>query len=168
MGLEKEEHADRRILGLPRFREEAQCSVDQASPLPGGCDPQSTRSGGTTCDLEHGWGAVGSRPTSWAGARRLHGLRGAGGRDLDVPGSLIHRLPLSHSSNSWPPLVLSQASPNDLSLGTVHGEGRPLGRCPGVLYNPRRPCFFGVFRLVCGVKGGAGEWERGALATCFR
>ncbi|CAI9177028.1 unnamed protein product [Rangifer tarandus platyrhynchus] len=43
--------------------------------------------GGTTCDLEHGCGAVGSRPTSGAGARRLHGLRGSGGRDLDVPGS---------------------------------------------------------------------------------
>lgn len=25
-------------------------------------------SGGTTCGLEHGWGAVGSRPTSGAGA----------------------------------------------------------------------------------------------------
>lgn len=92
MRLEKEEHTDRGLLGLPRFSEEAQCPVDQASTLPGGCDPQSTapqgtRRRGTTCDLEHGCGAVGSRPTSGAGARRLHGLRGAGGCDLDVPGS---------------------------------------------------------------------------------
>ena len=91
MRLEKEEHTDRGLLGLPPasarrhnalWTKPRLCQVSVTHSLPLRRGP-----GGTTCDLEHDCGVVGSRPTSGAGARRLHGLRGAGRRDLGVPGS---------------------------------------------------------------------------------
>ena len=55
-----------------------------------------------------------------------------------------------------------------LVWGRGAGRGGPWGDARVYFAAPEGPAFLGVFRLVCGVKGGAGEWERGALATFFR
>lgn len=80
-----------RAPGCPRFREEAQCPMDPASPLPGGRDPQSTAPQGNR--RRH------VRPGAWLGALWVRGpLPGlvpvrrmgwgwGGGRDLNVPRS---------------------------------------------------------------------------------
>lgn len=54
-----------------------------------------------------------------------------------------------------------------LVWGRDAGRGGPWGDARVYFAAPEGPAGFWVFRLVCGVKGGAGEWERGALATFF-
>lgn len=78
----------------------------------------------------------------------------------------MRKLPLSHSSNSRPRLLLSPDSTNDVSPGRRAGRGGPWGDARVYFAASEGPAF-GVFRLVRWVKGGGGEWEHGALATFF-